>query len=43
MPGGIISSHLIPTLVELEPLFLITSVWISREVRLSVNGGLSAF
>ena len=42
-PGSIISSHPISTLLELEQLFLMNSAWISREVRLSVDGGLSAF
>jgi len=42
-PGSIISSHPIPTLLEPEPLFLMNSVWMSREVRRSVDGGLSAF
>jgi len=42
-PGSIISSHPIPMLLELEPLFLMNSVWMSREVRRSVDGGLSAF
>jgi len=42
-PGSIISSHPIPTLLEPEPLFLMNSVWMSREVRGSVDGGLSAF
>jgi len=41
--GSIISSHPIPTLLEPEPLFLMDSVWMSREVRRSVNRGLSAF
>jgi len=43
-PGSIISSHPIPTtLHEPEPLFLMNSLWMSREVRRSVEGGLSAF
>jgi len=43
MPGTIISSHPIPKLLEPEPLFFMNSVWMSREVWLSVDGGLSAF
>ena len=43
MPGSIISSHQIPTLLKPELLFLMNSVWKSREVRRSVDGGLSAF
>jgi len=43
MPDSIIYSHRIPTLLELEPLFLMNSVWMSQEVRRSVDGGLSAF
>jgi len=35
-PGNIISSHPIPA------FFLMNSVWMSREVRRSVDGGLSA-
>jgi len=42
-PGSIISSHLILTLLEPDPLFLMNSLWMSREVRRSVDGGLSAF
>ena len=42
-PGSIISSHLIPMLREPEPLFLINSIWMSREVWQSVDGGISAF
>ena len=42
MPGSIISSHPIPTLLEPKLLFLMNSVWKSREVRRSVDGGLSA-
>jgi len=47
--GSIISSHPIPTLLEPEPLFepeplvLMNSIWMSREVRWSVHGGLSGF
>ena len=40
--GSIISSHPIPTLLEPEPLFLMNPLWMSREVRRSVDGGLSA-
>ena len=29
MPGSIISSHLIPTLLEPDPLFLMNSIWMS--------------
>jgi len=42
-PGSIISSHPIPMLFEPEPLYLMNSLWMSREVRRSVEGGLSAF
>jgi len=42
-PGSIISSHPIPTLLELELLFLMNPASISREVRRSGDGGLSAF
>ena len=42
-PGSIISSRPIPTLLEPEPLILMSSLWMSREVRQSVDGGLSAF
>jgi hypothetical protein len=42
-PGSIISSHPIPTLLEPEPLFLMNSGWMLREVRRSVDGGFSAF
>jgi len=42
-PGSIISSHLIPRLLEPETLFQMNSVWMSREVSRSDNGGLSAF
>jgi len=42
MPGSIISSHPIPTLLEPELLFLLNSLWMSREVRQSVDDGLSA-
>jgi len=42
-PGSIITSHPIPTLLEPEPLFLMNSLWMSRAVRRSVEGGLSAF
>jgi len=42
-PGSIISSHLIPTLLKPELLLLMNSGWKSREVRRSVDGGLSAF
>ena len=40
MPGSIISSHPIPKLLEPEPLFLMNFLWMSREVRRSVEGGL---
>jgi len=43
MPGSIISSHPIPTLLEPDPLFPMNSVWILRVVRRSVDGGLSVF
>jgi hypothetical protein len=43
MPGSIISSHPIPTLLEPAPLFFTNIVWMSRDVRRSVDGGLSAF
>ena len=39
--GSIMDSHL-ATLVELEPLFVITSVSMSQEVWCNVDGGLSA-
>jgi len=39
-PGSIISSYLIPTVLEPKPLFLMNSVWMSREVRQRVDGGL---
>jgi len=42
-PGNIISSHPIPTLLEPELLFRMNSLWMSWEVRRSVEGGLSAF
>jgi hypothetical protein len=42
-PGSIISSHWISTLLEQEPLILTNSLWMLREVRQSVEGGLSAF
>ena len=42
-PGSIISSHPMPSLLEPELLVLMNSVWMSREVRGSVDGGLSAF
>jgi len=43
-PGSIISSHPIRMFLEPAPLFLMNSVWMSREVRRrSVDGGLSAF
>jgi len=42
MLGSIISSHLIPMLFKPELLFLMNSIWMSREVGLSVDGGLSA-
>jgi len=41
--GSIMSSHPIPTLLEPERLFLMNSVWMSGEVRQSVDGGLSDF
>ena len=41
-PGSIISSHPIPTILEPEPLILLNSVWMSRQVWRSVDGGLSA-
>ena len=43
MPGSIISSPLIPMLLEPPPLFLMNSVWMLRDMRRSVDGGLSAF
>jgi len=43
MPGSIISSHPIPTLLEPDPLVPMNSVWMSREVRQTVDSGLSAF
>ena len=42
-PCIILSSHPIPTLLKLGPLFLKNSAWTLREVRRSVLGGLSAF
>jgi len=42
-PGNIISSHPIFTLLEPDPLVLMNSVWMSSEVRRSVDGGLSVF
>ena len=48
-PGSIICSHRIPTLLEPEPLvepeqiFVMNSVWRSREVRRSVDGGRPGF
>jgi len=41
-PDSIISSLPIPTLLEPESLFLMKSLWMSQEVRRSVEGGLSA-
>jgi len=41
--GSIISSHPIPMLLEPKLLFFINSLWMSREVRWSVEGGLSGF
>ena len=41
--GSIISSHLLPTLFELELLSLTNSVRRSPEVDRNVDGGLSAF
>jgi len=42
-PGSIISCHQIPTLIEPERLLLMNDIWLSRVVRRSVGGGLSAF
>ena len=42
-PGSIISSHPIPTLLEPTPIFLMNALSISREVRRSADGVLSAF
>ena len=42
-PDSIISSHPIPTLLEPELLYLMNSIWMLREVWLSVDGGRSAF
>ena len=42
-PGSIMSSHPIPTLLEAEPIFLMNSIWMMREVWWSVDGGLSDF
>jgi len=42
MPGSIIPSNLIPTLLEPEPLCLRYSLSMPREVLRSVDGGLSA-
>jgi len=42
-PGGIISYHPLPMLFEPEPLFLTNSLSMCREVRPSVDDGLSAF
>jgi len=39
----IISSDPLPTLLEPESLFLTNSLWMPREVRRSVDDGLSAF
>jgi len=41
-PGSIISSHFLPRLLKLEPLFLTNSVFMSQEVLWNVNGGLTA-
>jgi len=41
--GSIISSHPLPTPLVPELLFLMDSVWMSLEVRWSVDGRLSAF
>jgi len=41
-PDGIISSHPIPTLLELETLLLMNSILMLQEVQRSVDGGLSA-
>jgi len=43
MPGSIMSSHVIPMLLEPELLFFMNSVWMSGEMRRSVDGGLSDF
>jgi len=43
MPGSVISSHPITTLLKPEALFLMNSIWMSREVRRQVDGALSAF
>jgi len=42
MPGSIIFSNPIPTLLELERLFHMIAVWMLREVQQSVDAGLSA-
>jgi len=42
-PGSIISSHLIVTLLQPEPLWIMNSMWMLREVRWSVDRWLSAF
>jgi hypothetical protein len=41
-PGSIISSHSILMLLELQLIILMNHVWVSWEVRWSVDGGLSA-
>ena len=38
-----ISPHHLPTLLELDPLFVTTFLWIPCEVWRSVHDGLSAF
>jgi len=42
-PGSVICSHLISILLEQELLMVRESVWMSREVWQSVDGGLAAF
>ena len=37
------TSHPIPMLLESELLFVMTCIWMSGEVRQSVDGGLSDF
>jgi len=41
-PGSIILPHPISMVLEPQALFLMDSVWMSREVRRSVDGGLAA-
>jgi hypothetical protein len=41
MPCSLMFTHPIPALLEPETLFPLNSVWVSQEVRRSVDGGLS--